>query len=377
MDSENKENVSHESLPVVEDSNDTTPILPTCANSNKNSVFVRHKKKCRFGGVLGLLLILAGIGLATYFIYFHGRSKLHVFEFNVWGMPGGMGGCKYKAERMKALAGLIKSRKPYFDLFLLAELWMQADHKLLEDAAKSVGLHMTGFRQLASGACDGRVLITECSGLAIISAYPLKEIEFHEYTWKGKIWDGEALAGKGVGRVRIEPKPNTTVDVFVTHTIADGTTMYNETWYRIKQAEELVESYLKKSTADAIILGGDFNAPPILKEGEPYFIIQKFMQNACEELFRQLKEWLAPKFATYANQRNSFSGGQYDPVTYDYIFHRSMNPWTQVWANWFELPFLQTNITETQKEVFITLSDHEPVISTIYVKKFSKTWPYI
>jgi len=375
MDSENKENV-HDSLPVVEDTNDTTPILPTCGRSNKNSVFIRHKKKCRFGGVLGLLLILAGIALATYFIYFHGRTKLHVFEFNVWGMPGGMGGCKYKAERMKALADLIKSRKPYFDLFLLAELWMQADHELLAKAAKSVGLHMTGFRQLASGACDGRVLITECSGLAIISAYPFKDIEFHEYTWKGKIWDGEALAGKGIGRVRIEPKPNTTVDVFVTHTIADGTTMYNETWYRIKQAEELVESYLKKSTADAIILGGDFNAPPILKEGEPYFIIQKFMQNACEELFRQLKEWLAPKFATYGNQRNSFSSN-YDPVTYDYIFHRSMNPMTQVWANWFELPFLQTNITETQKEVFITLSDHEPVISTIYVKKFSKTWPYI
>ena len=43
--------------------------------------------------------------------------------------------------------------------------------------------------------CDGRVLITECSGLAIISAYPLKEVEFNQYTWKGTIWDGEALAG--------------------------------------------------------------------------------------------------------------------------------------------------------------------------------------
>ena len=70
------------------------------------------------------------------------------FFFNVL---GGMGGCEYKAERMEALADLIKSRSPYFDLFLLAELWMQADHQLLEEAAKSVGLHMTGFRQLASG----------------------------------------------------------------------------------------------------------------------------------------------------------------------------------------------------------------------------------
>ena len=43
--------------------------------------------------------------------------------------------------------------------------------------------------------CDGRVLITQCSGLAIISIYPIKTFEFHQYTWKGTIWDGEALAG--------------------------------------------------------------------------------------------------------------------------------------------------------------------------------------
>ena len=70
-----------------------------------------------------------------------------------------------------------------------------------------------------------------------------------------------------------------------------------------------------------------------------------------------------------------------------------MNPLTFTWPNWFEIPFLQTkvstllqtnvtatnatvanitptNIIETQKEKLITLSDHEPVISTIYVKKF-------
>ena len=74
--------------------------------------------------------------------------ELNIFIFHIL---GGMGGCEYKAERMEALADLIKSRSPYFDLFLLAELWMQADHQLLEEAAKSVGLHMTGFRQLASG----------------------------------------------------------------------------------------------------------------------------------------------------------------------------------------------------------------------------------
>ena len=310
------------------------------------------------------------MSLATFLIYFHGRTKLHVFEFNVWGMPGGIGGCKYKKERMEALADMIKSRTPYFDIFLLTELWMQADHQLLADAAKNVSLHMTEFRQLASKSCDGRVLITKCSGLAIISAYPLKEVEFHQYTWKGQIWDGESLAGKGVGRVRIEPRPNTTVDVFVTHTIADGTTMYNETWYRIKQAEELVESYLKKSTADAVILGGDFNAPPILEPGTPYYVIQKFMQNVCEKSFCQLKE-----FATYGNQRNYFSYME-EPVTFDYIFHKGMSPGTKTLADWSEFLILRTNIINQAQEVSIPLSDHEPVISTINVEKW-QFWPFI
>ena len=52
---------------------------------------------------------------------------------------------------MKALADIIRTRSPYFDVFLFAELWMQPDHDLLAEAAKEAGLHMTGFRQLASG----------------------------------------------------------------------------------------------------------------------------------------------------------------------------------------------------------------------------------
>ena len=64
-------------------------------------------------------------------------------------------------------------------------------------------------------------------------------------------------------RVRIEPKPGLKIDVFVTHTIADsGTTMYNNTWARIKQVEELMDSYILKSDADAVILG-KWNEPKI------------------------------------------------------------------------------------------------------------------
>lgn len=135
------------------DNDDQVRLVPeeTGQSSKLAAKFAKHKKKTIASGAFLVALILFSIGLATYFIYFHGRVRLHVFEFNVWGMPGGLGGCKYKQQRMQALADLIRSRQPYFDIFMLEELWMQSDHTLLEDAAKSVGLYMTGFRQLASG----------------------------------------------------------------------------------------------------------------------------------------------------------------------------------------------------------------------------------
>jgi len=61
---------------------------------------------------------------------------------------------------------------------------------------------------------------------------------------------------------------------------------------------------------------------------------------------------------------------------YNIFIDFSMSAETLTWTNWFELPFLQALIEAAQKEVSITLSDHEPVISTIYVRKRSSKWPY-
>lgn len=193
------------------DCDETTPliiandIIAPITDSNRIASWLKnHKKKLILVCLFIAILIL--IALLIYFVIFYGRSELIVFEFNVWGMPGGIGDCQYKKERMRALANIIRSREPYFDIFMMAELWMEDDHALLMEAANETGLYMTGFRELASSFCDGRVLITQCSGLAIISIYPIKTFEFHQYTWKGTIWDGEALAGKGVGRIQIEPQ---------------------------------------------------------------------------------------------------------------------------------------------------------------------------
>ena len=356
--------------------------------------------------LLILLVITANI-LTIYFVYFYNNVRLKVLAYNVWGMPAGIGGCQDKQIRIPALAQNIRNQAvgandDDFDLILFAELWMSADHQTLADNLPE-GFHITGYRELASAWCDGNVLITTCSGLAIISRYPFKEIEFNMYTYRGSIWDGEGLAGKGVGRVRIEPIPNLIVDVFVTHTIADsGTTMYNNTWVRINQVEELMNTYIDKSDADVVILGGDFNSPPTDNPGEPFEIIKsKGMINSIQEIFYKLDEWLHPKFATYANTRNTFSN-MYTPIIYDYIFHRSNSKLTTSWTNWFDLPLFTTrilgsehnvnvskyvednetspvesNIELKDQEIVISLSDHEPVISTIYIKKWSQWWPYL
>jgi len=368
----------------------------------------RHKKLII---TLLILLIITGNILTIYFVYFYNQTRVKVLAYNVWGMPGGIGGCLDKQIRIPALARSIKNQAvganlDDFDVILLTELWMSADHQIIADSLPK-GFHITGYRELASAWCDGNVLITTCSGLAIISRYPFKEIEFNMYTYRGSIWDGEGLAGKGVGRVRIQPVPNLNVDLFVTHTIADsGTTMYNNTWVRINQVEELMASYIDKSDADVVILGGDFNSAPTNNPGEPFQIMKsKGLVNSVQEIFYELDEWLHPRFATYANTRNTFSN-MYTPVIYDYIFHRTNSELTTSWTNWFELPLFTTRILgrmhnlnvskfiedndtsidpdfefefseDDDEEIVISLSDHEPVISTIYIKKWSEHWPYL
>ena len=56
---------------------------------------------------------------------------------------------------------------------------------------------------------------SDCSGLAIVSRFPFKEVEFNAYTYRGdpaKMFvDGEWFSRKGAGRVQIEPLPNVTV----------------------------------------------------------------------------------------------------------------------------------------------------------------------
>ncbi len=102
----------------------------------------------------------------------------------------------------------------------------------------------------------------------------MQEVEFNSFTLHGDpaktFIDGEWMARKGVGRVRIKPSGNITVDVFVTHTAADPDPSheYTNEYYRRAQVKELIETYIQKSDADIVILAGDFNAGPETTPGK-------------------------------------------------------------------------------------------------------------
>ncbi len=101
----------------------------------------RHRRFLLF--LAALLVIAVGNVLAVYFVYYRNCIPVHVVSLNVWGMPGGIGGCKDKAARIKAISKLVS--KGDFDVMTLQELWMQADH---EEIAASIpkGFHITAFR---------------------------------------------------------------------------------------------------------------------------------------------------------------------------------------------------------------------------------------
>jgi len=160
-----------------------------------------------------------------------------VMALNVWGMPAKVGS-EDKELRIKAIGEKIALAE--YDVYLLAELWMRPDHATIE-ASLPEGYHMSAYGDFALPTCDGRMLPSFCSGLAIVSKFPFIEKQFHEFNYHGDILkpDGEYFARKGAGRARVEPYPGTVVDFFVTHTCAVGPD-YTNAYYRTRQVGKVL-----------------------------------------------------------------------------------------------------------------------------------------
>ena len=282
-------------------------------------------------------------------------KDLRVLSLNTWGMIELLGS-EFREERMNAIAKVIS--KGEFDVYLLQELWMKKDHHIIESQLPK-GYSMTGFRQLSghvwggASECDGVLFPTGCSGLAIISRYPIKEVQFDKFSVHGdgskSLVDGEVLVRKGAGRISIKPLPKVTVDIFSTHTVADPDPShgYNNSYYRLKQVHQLMDKWISNSTADVVILGGDFNAAPEDDKNSVYQIVKRHMKNSAEEMYSKNNEWIEDTFATYGNPSNTFTGGKYHPKTYDFIFWRVNNPeGLNVHISFFKLPLYKARISK-------------------------------
>jgi hypothetical protein len=112
---------------------------------------------------------------------------------------------------------------------------------------------MTSVGDLSLPSCDGIIAPEFCSGLAVISRHPIVEVEFTAFTNSGDLlWDYEYFLRRGVGRymvfgilarkycrlrrVRVEPRPGTSVDLFITSLASMD---YNY-WYREHQVTHLM-----------------------------------------------------------------------------------------------------------------------------------------
>jgi len=242
------------------------------------------------------------------------------------------------------------------------ELWMRKDYKRIKNHIPD-GWFITGYDEMTNGKCDGFAAPDGCSGLALVSKYPFIEKSFVGYDDTGSIehiTDGEYLAHKGFGKVRIEPKPGYIVDVFWTHTCASD---YND-YYRQRQVKQLMRNVLK-SDADFVVLGGDFNSDPIVNEKETTLkVIEDFMVNAIEEYFKEREKWLVPEEATYGNIKNSYSY-EYGPRHYDYIFHR-VNGDQKMKTKYFGVPILQFN---KDPQHIVSFSDHQAITAELMLFK--------
>eukprot|EP00090_Calanus_glacialis_P008884 TRINITY_DN17199_c0_g1_i1.p1 TRINITY_DN17199_c0_g1~~TRINITY_DN17199_c0_g1_i1.p1 ORF type:complete len:355 (-),score=52.60 TRINITY_DN17199_c0_g1_i1:396-1460(-) len=349
---------------------ESKPLLPTAptetyqAVENRNNAearrcFFRHKK------VLIILLILFGwaviiIALVVNFFVVApaiptptGEKVLKMMSLSVWGSPASFG-TKDKEERMVAIGDYIRNHTDV-DLYLLQELWMRPDHQTIKSALPSDYM-MTAVGSLAPALCDGRVAPTFCSGLAVVSKYPLKEVSFTEYSAHGYIFykDGEYWARKGTGRVRIETAKNYTVDIFLTSTCAFD---YN-TYYRQIQAAEFADT-VSKSTADFVIGAGDFNIDPRTSE-TTYTSVIKVLKDTRKEYLGQ-EHWLKdPKMATYGNKANSYSYGA-SSLVYDYFWHRARHGHSVSVAQ-FSVPILKTRDGHS-------FSNHEAIQATFVLAK--------
>lgn len=175
--------------------------------------------------------------------------RARVATLNIWGLPGV---AKYLDERMMRVGPELKRRE--LDFAFLQETWQKGDRKrIVKDSGLAYG-HSFGVPR------------TIGSGLFNLSAFALTRASFREFSLNGnlaEIWEGDALAGKGVGMTTLELR-GLPISMFNTHAIARYNGNGNEvsdphTLDRMLQMFEIFRHIVEQTDSDAFVVAGDFN----------------------------------------------------------------------------------------------------------------------
>jgi len=279
-------------------------------------------------------------------------TPLRLLSLMVWGSPGSFG-VDDKELRIEAIGNLTRSGN--WDVILLNDLWMRPDHGKIR-AMIPEGHDMSSVGDLAVATCDGSIAPEFCSGLAVITKYPILDVEFTAFANSGDLlWDYEYFLRRGLGRVRIEPKPGMSVDLYLTSLASMD---YNY-WYREHQADQLL-AIVKKSTADYTILVGDFNVDP--RDGEEtYKTVRAELTDAVEEFYKDdQSKWLDPALSTLGNPTNTYSS-KGRPVLYDYVWYKAAKG-KAVAVTQFQVPTMYTSDGNGKN---VSISSHQPVVATL------------
>ena len=283
--------------------------------------------------------------------------ELNVITYNIFALPGIAGAAvgnfdmSYRVAMLsdQIKTGQIGKDNLTFDILLIEELWSITQHNTIRRNLPP-NYHMTEFDQLNIGCWSMR----DCSGLAIVSKYPLHNIKFEGFSNKGFL---ETWAAKGFGQVTIQPVAEISVTAFVAHTVAVWPgAKYIST--RRQQCSQMMKS-VERSDTDLVIVGGDFNAEPW--ESAIKVLKQHQMKNSKEDVLDET-EWENPRYATYGNAKNPYSGDK-KPQFLDYVFHRSNS---QIGISSKAIDFQVPTVG---------LSDHSPIWTKIQVVKYSIRYP--
>jgi len=284
-----------------------------------------------------------------------GKQTLTVLNLNFWGLGWPWGSDKdvrIRALREELLRG-------NYDIVLLQELWYKEDYAIVSSAMPFA----TPYESINSG-CTSFLLPIGCSGLAVLSKFPIIEAKLVPFTHRGNFWrfDGEIFVKKGVGVARILWHEKT-IDVFTTHMVSYFSKSLENKITRYLQAMETV-SLIALSDADIAIFGGDLNASPIEKPQHPYGMMRSIMKDSLTEKFPSAS--LHPAFATFGNADNTYTHNSL-PERIDYLMFRAKS-YLDMKVVDFSMPLFMTMTAEGQA---VSLSDHEALLGVYTIEEMN------